>query len=303
MLFASCLWALTLLADTPQEKSASKSDVQLIEGTWNVVGWEVSGQEVPADKRPELLILAGLRIEGLGRQANLFQLDASKSPKWFDVLADRGEEKRAVKGIFELKGDRLRICIPDTRGGKKTADQRPDNFETKDKLRILITLKRGEDRNATIAVPLTHLFLVTATAFALPKEFEQGSMRWEEHDWQLRRINLPGLVEVVWLPGEGEIRYLFDGKHVTVTTSLKLTNGYERVAYGKYDLTQDFGLHSLADWATVSRVELRNGKGQSVTMRLDRDKNAVKIAEEKGDSQAVFGGLDKVFPSAKIEWK
>jgi len=302
MFAAGCFCFLSLVSGFSQEKSAPKSDVQLIEGTWNVVGWEVSGEEIPADKRPELLIIAGLRMEGLG-QALFIKLDSSKSPKWLDVLPERGAEARAIKGIYELKDENLTICIPDTRVGKKTADHRPDTFETKGKDRILMTLKRGKDRNATLAVPLTHLLLATITAYGLPKEFEQGTMRYENEDWELRRLNTLGLLEVVWLPGDRENRYLFDGTHVSVSTVLKLSNGYERVAFGKYDLKEDFGVSSLTEWATAARIELRNGKGQSVTMRLEREKKEVKISEEKGDSQAVFGGSDKKFPSAKIEWK
>ncbi len=157
MFTASLFCVMALLGGLEDAKNASKSDFQSMEGTWNITAWEVSGEEVPAQKRPELFVIAGLRIEGLGNSALFIQIDPSKTPRWFDLVPNRLDEKRAIKGIYELKGDSLKICIPDTRGGKKTHDQRPDSFETKNKDRLLMTLKRAKDRNATLAVPLTHL--------------------------------------------------------------------------------------------------------------------------------------------------
>ena len=65
-----------------------------------------------------------------------YKLDVSKTPKWIDLTV--GGEKQA--GIFELKGDDLKICSNEKSGGK-----RPTRFESKpDSEHFLLVFKRAK---------------------------------------------------------------------------------------------------------------------------------------------------------------
>ncbi len=67
-----------------------------------------------------------------------FKLDASKKPKEIDVTGkdDDGKEQQ-MKGIYELKGDTLKVCFA-TEGG-----ERPSKFESPENSNIIfVTLER-----------------------------------------------------------------------------------------------------------------------------------------------------------------
>jgi uncharacterized protein (TIGR03067 family) len=67
------------------------------------------------------------------------RVHASNKPKTLDIIPEDGADKgKAVKGIYEIKGDELRIC----HGGTWRHD-RPSEFSAKEGSgNVLITLKR-----------------------------------------------------------------------------------------------------------------------------------------------------------------
>jgi uncharacterized protein (TIGR03067 family) len=69
-----------------------------------------------------------------------FKLDPSSMPKFIDFKVEAGSEKNSeYEGIYELKGDELRICA------SVVSRNRPDEFKTKEgSNRVLFVLKRDK---------------------------------------------------------------------------------------------------------------------------------------------------------------
>lgn len=103
----------------------TKSDKDAIQGTWIVVAGEDGGQPLPAIALPTMsYVFAGDKYtfrEGTSITEASFSLDPAKQPKQINVKSKNGFTQL---GIYELKGDELRICIND---GRK---RRPDSFAT-----------------------------------------------------------------------------------------------------------------------------------------------------------------------------
>jgi uncharacterized protein (TIGR03067 family) len=127
-------------------------ELKKLEGTWKVVAMEVSGKPVPAGKLPvEKFIIKGdqvvLRERGKDKKAGI-RVDPTREPRALDLLLPHGKERVTWKGIYALKGDELKICMP-VAVAKGTSlppiDQlgaRPDSFSTKGRARTLIVARR-----------------------------------------------------------------------------------------------------------------------------------------------------------------
>jgi uncharacterized protein (TIGR03067 family) len=102
----------------------TKQDADAIQGTWIVVAGEVLGKPLPAKTHPISYVFAGDKYtyrEGTSSTEASFTLNPAKNPKQIDVKSKDGFTQL---GIYELKGDELKLCIND--GGKR----RPDSFAT-----------------------------------------------------------------------------------------------------------------------------------------------------------------------------
>ena len=133
-------WLLALGLFLSALGSARSDDRGDLQGAWMVERAVVDGMELPAKDRDKLKVefKGGKMIirENNAEDANEFTLDAAKSPKAIDVQPDKKGEKPLL-AIYELSGDRLKLCIP--RQGQK----RPAAFEsTKESGNLLLFLKR-----------------------------------------------------------------------------------------------------------------------------------------------------------------
>lgn len=104
-----------------------QKDLERLQGTWSIVTLEMDGRDLPlAGGR---IVLQGERFTTMAMGATYqgrIELDVTRTPKRFDLLFDAGPEKGTRSlGIYELDGDRWRICL--TLAGK--AD-RPEKFAT-----------------------------------------------------------------------------------------------------------------------------------------------------------------------------
>ena len=119
-------------ADKGEKK---KGDAEKIQGKWALTTAMDSGKhQVKGIEHFKLIVTAKhFRLEFRDKvlQEFAYKLDASKHPKWIDVTEIRdGEARDPARGIYELKGDTLKICFPDfhRRGSRSTAfESKPDS--------------------------------------------------------------------------------------------------------------------------------------------------------------------------------
>ena len=130
--------ALTLAAPAP--KKADEPPPGKLEGEWVVESIEGPKDDTPpgsvtmrfADGKISIQDKKRNRPEDAGYTA-----DPTKKPATIDIKPDRGPQDNVVQGIYEVKGDTLRICF-----GRDGA-ARPTEFKGDvTKGVMLITLKR-----------------------------------------------------------------------------------------------------------------------------------------------------------------
>lgn len=141
-----CAFSLLPLGFVQAQDDAVKKEREKFQGTWQVVSSEEDGRPTPD------FIVQSLKIEIKGDQLTLkgveelmkkfgkvtLVIDPATTPKILDFKVESGSEKNnAYEGIYELKGDVLKICASVVSGN------RPDDFSTKaGSNRVLFVLKR-----------------------------------------------------------------------------------------------------------------------------------------------------------------
>jgi uncharacterized protein (TIGR03067 family) len=119
------------------------TDLDKLQGTWNVTSLETDGQKMPATAFKEArIVIEGNKFASLGMGATYegaVQLDPASKPKAFDLLFTAGHAKgHRNLGIYKLGGDTWTICLA-TRGNK-----RPGKFATAPGTGFALeTLERG----------------------------------------------------------------------------------------------------------------------------------------------------------------
>ena len=109
------------------EKADLEKEVRKFQGTWTFESSVAGGKELPADQLKGLILLfegekhtvkKGDEVIQVGTQ----KLDPSKSPKTIDVTVAEGPNKGTVMlGIYEIDGDRLKVCF-DPQGKKRPTE-------------------------------------------------------------------------------------------------------------------------------------------------------------------------------------
>ena len=136
------LAGLLVAADgSKQRDKPTKTDQEAIQGTWKVVDAISAGEKAPnVDQENLLFIFEGDKLETRAldkvETRGTFKVYPSKKPKTFDGRI-AGEEA-AQLGIYELEGDKLKLCLPNR--GK---EGRPSEFSsTKENKCSLFFLER-----------------------------------------------------------------------------------------------------------------------------------------------------------------
>lgn len=139
------LLATPVFSDDKKKPTApedeARKDLQLMQGTWKLESIEDSkGGKTDVKKRS--LFFGGeiciLRDDTKVVQIGVARLTTTKSPRRIDVAVKKGQhEDNTMLGIYEIKGDTLKVCIdPEGEG-------RPNTFATKaDTARFLAVYKR-----------------------------------------------------------------------------------------------------------------------------------------------------------------
>ena len=119
------------------------TDAERLQGTWTV---ESAEKQAPEKVKGLRAVVTGdsftLKMGDKDVETATIQLDPSKTPKTIDFQpATPGKtEKRPSLGIYELKGDTLKLCW------RKEGGERPSEFAAKadDRDFVLMTLKRAK---------------------------------------------------------------------------------------------------------------------------------------------------------------
>jgi uncharacterized protein (TIGR03067 family) len=114
--------ALVLAAPTPAE---DRKDIQ---GTWTVVSAVRAGVKEPDDTIKKLGCVIKddtmtMLKDGKDVGTWTFKLNPAKSPKAIDATLQlgHGRTERPALGIYELKGDELKLCFAQGKGDRPTA--------------------------------------------------------------------------------------------------------------------------------------------------------------------------------------
>jgi RNA polymerase sigma factor (sigma-70 family) len=123
---------------------AEKTDKENIQGTWKVVSLESEGDTTPKAGLPPIGMMLVFKADKIvptdgkiekGRQHTYRLLDTKKTPKVIELTPlDEPAKGKPQKAIYELKGDRLKLCVQNGDG------KPPTEFATKrgDGLLLLI---------------------------------------------------------------------------------------------------------------------------------------------------------------------
>jgi uncharacterized protein (TIGR03067 family) len=122
-----------------------------LQGTWQLESIE-DGKKAKIDvKKRTLFVGADLVLVQQGEklvQAGQVRLNTSKSPPTIDIVVRKGEhEDNTMLGIYELKGDTLKVCF-DPEG-----ESRPKKFEAKKDSAVFVAVyKRVKRANEEIDI-------------------------------------------------------------------------------------------------------------------------------------------------------
>jgi len=125
---------------------AGKKDTAALQGTWKVTASTSKGEKVPAKDLDLLLSIKGDSItvrEGGKTVMNFtYSVDPTKKVKEIDLTLGVGPQKgRIDRGIYEIDGDTLRICIQSNKDAP-----RPTEFVSRTDSEVwLVILQRTKD--------------------------------------------------------------------------------------------------------------------------------------------------------------
>ena len=128
-----CTLALTASGETgarADDKADVEKELKKFQGTWTFESVETGGKEIPiANFKGMTVTFEGakytVKIGDKVIQTATQKLDPSRSPKTLDGTVAEGPNKGTViLGIYEISGDRLKVCFDPE--GKK----RPTQFKT-----------------------------------------------------------------------------------------------------------------------------------------------------------------------------
>jgi uncharacterized protein (TIGR03067 family) len=119
-------------------------DLELLQGTWNIDTMEWGGKSLPKELMSGYkFVFAGNKLTwdgAIGIQSVMgkvmaidgtfpcdFKIDPGKEPKQIDITLHLKKGDRTVLGIYEIKGDTLKVCYFSSDTGK-----RPAELSTKD---------------------------------------------------------------------------------------------------------------------------------------------------------------------------
>jgi uncharacterized protein (TIGR03067 family) len=137
------LAVFVLMAGTAVWGGDAKKDHEKLQGTWTLTEIEFGGMKkpVPEGKSMQMVVKGDmLTTKGgpKGDQEATFKLDASKKPRRITMTKKDGGADDVRNGIYELKGDTLRIGF----SGKGPKGESPAGFDAEGI--FIMTLKKAK---------------------------------------------------------------------------------------------------------------------------------------------------------------
>lgn len=136
---------LLIAADDPKE--AAKKELGQFQGSWTAASVQYNGKDYAEGAGKIRFVFKGdqVSVEASDKIKKeyarlVFKLDPSTNPHCVDITVAAGVQKDVViEGIYELKGDELRLCA------KVFGKDRPNQFESTDGSSIaLVVLKKDK---------------------------------------------------------------------------------------------------------------------------------------------------------------
>ena len=137
----AALTGITMVALAPQVRA---DDVKDLQGTWKIVGVQVAGRTIPAGKFTlDAIVIKGDRLalskDGKEAMDVTISVDSSASPK---QMIWENPEHGSLPTIFEIKGNRLKLCFPLQQASKDNDIPAPEGFDTKGQQAIMFAAER-----------------------------------------------------------------------------------------------------------------------------------------------------------------
>ncbi len=142
-LLAMCVLSLMGLMSARADENAVKNELKALQGTWKVTAAEQDGDPLDRIVGGTMTIKDNnftIKTAGGTVMKGDLNLDPTKSPRQIDLAHQDGLLKdKNWQGIYELKGDTLKLCYAEADSEK----ERPTEFKTLKKSRLLLLeLKR-----------------------------------------------------------------------------------------------------------------------------------------------------------------
>jgi RNA polymerase sigma factor (sigma-70 family) len=141
--FSGMLAAASYVAVHPGVAQDAKTDKDKLQGTWEFVSGQMGGKDADGEEAEQMkkqkYVFKGDKLTA--KVECTYTIDSSKKPKEFDLTVEDGpeQERGTWKGIYELKGDELTLCMA------LPNQDRPTEFVTKEgELTTLLKLKRAK---------------------------------------------------------------------------------------------------------------------------------------------------------------
>lgn len=138
--------ALVMGAGSVAPKVSLQDGTASLQGVWIAKSMEADGKPAPAEAvkrmrftfKGDKLLVRGNHDDGSEEECG-YEIDAKKSPKQLDFTPPK--QKKPVLGIYEIKGDELKLCLRHN----GSAEGRPTEFSTKPESKlILMVFKRAK---------------------------------------------------------------------------------------------------------------------------------------------------------------